>query len=264
MGRLGIVTVTRNDRAGLEATLESVLGQDRPPAELLVVDGASTDGTLDVLKRPGRPDWFRYRSEPDAGIYDAMNWGAQHVGGDLILFLNSGDVFKSRHTVADLEESERAHRWQWAYGDAELLGYEGRPGISLHQLKVLRWLRFRTGTQTVPHQATVMRHDLFAQLGGFDLGAGVSADQELLLRAWLRHRPYYLDRVIAVCDGGGVGSTQPVATLAHQMARHRRRNGAAFRPGVVDRGVEALSAIYSHLNTRTDRLIDAANRLRST
>lgn len=99
---VSVVTVVRNAAEALEGTIHSVLGQDYPASEYLIIDGASTDSTLDVIRRheAGIQRWI---SEPDLGIYDAMNKGTALATGDWILFMNAGDSFHSPDALSKLD-----------------------------------------------------------------------------------------------------------------------------------------------------------------
>ena len=98
---LSVVTVVRNGADRIARTVESVLAQDYPSIDYVVVDGASTDGTLEKLETgPWRGRIARVLSEPDRGIYDAMNKGLQLATGEFVLFMNCGDVFASATAVS--------------------------------------------------------------------------------------------------------------------------------------------------------------------
>lgn len=102
--KISVITVNRNNREGLQKTLESIASQTVRPFECIVVDGASTDGGAALLRAfDGIITWSV--SEPDKGIYQAMNKGVSHAGGDYCLFMNSGDCFASDTVLAALEET---------------------------------------------------------------------------------------------------------------------------------------------------------------
>ena len=96
-----IVTVTLNDKSGLIRTLESALSQSHRSFEIIVIDGSSSDGTPEYLASISARE-VRYLSEPDKGVYDAMNKGIDRARGSLIIFLNAGDVFLSPHALRTL------------------------------------------------------------------------------------------------------------------------------------------------------------------
>lgn len=103
--KISVITVNRNNREGLRKTLESVAAQTVRPFECIVFDGASTDGSAALLEEFAACITWSV-SEPDKGIYPAMNKGIAHAGGDYCLFMNSGDCFASDKVLAELEELE--------------------------------------------------------------------------------------------------------------------------------------------------------------
>ena len=89
---ISVITIARNCAGTIEATIQSVLGQTWTPLEYIIVDGGSTDGTVEIVRRFA-PRLARWVSEPDRGISDALNKGARLAQGDLLLFMNAGDTF---------------------------------------------------------------------------------------------------------------------------------------------------------------------------
>lgn len=98
-----IVTVVYNDVKNIRHTIESVLSQDYPSLQYIIIDGSSSDGTLDVVKEYSNN--LLYASEPDKGIYDAMNKGLLKCSGDYVIFMNSGDTFTNRTVLSNVEKA---------------------------------------------------------------------------------------------------------------------------------------------------------------
>lgn len=99
--RISVITVVFNDVGKIRKTIESAISQDWPDCEYIVIDGGSTDGTFEVIWEYSERISF-YSSEPDSGVYDAMNKGLRHSTGDWVVFLNSGDTFFSEKTLSDV------------------------------------------------------------------------------------------------------------------------------------------------------------------
>ncbi|MCR5470307.1 MAG: glycosyltransferase [Prevotella sp.] len=194
MIRITYVTITYNAAGVLQRTLDSVLSQDYPDITHLIIDGASTDGTLkmvdDYIERSNAADnghRIQVMSEPDEGIYDAMNKGLRSLDGDYVCFLNAGDFLPAADTVSKIvgyislaagEENMPAV----LYGDTDIVDGEGR---FLHHRRLsppenLSWKSFRQG-MLVCHQAFYARAD-FAIATPYDMQYRYSADVDWCIR----------------------------------------------------------------------------------
>lgn len=170
--RVSVITVTFNARDTVERTLVSVFGQKEVLTEVIVIDGASTDGTLEVLRRhEDRIDILC--SEPDSGIYDAMNKGVRKATGDYLLFMNSGDVFVDGSSLKKLvehacESSESVVFGGWAVDDG--MGQE-----RLRNPDLLKGL--------FNHQATLYSRSIHSWHGGYANIPGLTAADYLFFRS---------------------------------------------------------------------------------
>jgi len=178
---VSIVTVCLNDAAGLARTISSVARQTFSDYELVVVDGGSTDGSVDVVRANGAvvTDWV---SEKDAGIYDAQNKGVRRARGEWIIFLNAGDALASDDALARFFEGAPAE--DVLYGDVVWEEKDGRRRVDA-QPDVLT-LEFFMRTN-LPHQATAVRRALLERLGPYDTELRIAADYEFLLRSIVVH-----------------------------------------------------------------------------
>ena len=185
------VTITYNASAVLQRTLDSVLAQDYPDIVHLIIDGASTDDTLDLvnsyIERSNASDCghrVQVISEPDKGIYDAMNKGLRSVCGDYVCFLNAGDFLPTPETVSKIVEqvSEADCLPAVLYGDTDIVDGEGRflYHRRLSPPEHLTWKSFRQG-MLVCHQAFYARTD-FAIATPYDLNYRYSADVDWCIR----------------------------------------------------------------------------------
>jgi len=174
--RLSIVTVCLNDRAGLARTLDSVAAQGPGDFELVVVDGGSTDGSVEEAR--GRGGLVqRLVSEPDRGIYDAQNKGAGLATGEYLLFLNAGDRLAAPDALARLLAVPFAE--DLVYGDVVYSQAGHGRRVRPPDRPVLAYLM----KSILPTQATLWRRTLFDRLGRHDLSYRIAADYDLLLRA---------------------------------------------------------------------------------
>lgn len=203
--RLSVVTVVLNDLHGLIATCDSVAEQAQP-TEHVVVDGASQDGAQGWLRAwaaaaPGR----HYISEPDDGVYDAMNKGTQLSHGDLLLYLNAGDTLHAPSTLGAALAHQEAHDWRWGFGrihrvdDGRVVGHYGDQPYDF-------WAHLY-GASWIPHQAAFIRRDDVLRTGGYEDRFGVAADQHLLLKVASRATPAQIPVVVCDFQEGGLHTT---------------------------------------------------------
>jgi glycosyltransferase involved in cell wall biosynthesis len=175
---VSVVSVNLNDRAGLERTLASVGRQTYRDRESIVIDGGSTDGSVDVIRAHAGTvtDWV---SERDGGIFDAMNKGIRRARGTYVVFMNGGDEFSSDDALERFLAAGEP-REELLYSDAVVEHEDG----STHVWEVperLDWDFFmRT---TLPHQSSAFRRDLFDRVGLYDTRFRMGGDHELYLRA---------------------------------------------------------------------------------
>lgn len=175
-----IITVCFNARDVIEDTLQSVITQTYHHREYIIIDGGSTDGTLDIIRR------YQDRisvlvSEPDRGLYDAMNKGLALASGDYVCFLNAGDSFHEDDTLQQMVHTLRGKDLPGVmYGETRLVDSEGhfRRMRRLQTPEQLTWRSFRHG-MVVCHQAFFARRDLAEP---YDLTYKYSADFDWCIR----------------------------------------------------------------------------------
>lgn len=176
---VSIITIVKNGEKYLEQSIQSVINQSYYNIEYIVIEGDSTDGTLDIIRK--YEDRIAYWvSEPDEGIYDAMNKGIVLSTGDYINFMNSGDLFYDRKVVSNVV-SEVGEYVDIIYGNA-LVRYPGgfeRP----HKATPIKRIMFDLPT---PHQALFCKKVLFEKYGLFDASLKTSADFEWFIRILCR------------------------------------------------------------------------------
>ena len=160
--RLSIITINRNNAEGLRKTIESVVAQTLDDFEYIVIDGASTDGSVDVIRQyeDGISYWV---SEPDNGIYNAMNKGITQAKGEYLLFLNSGDSLVEKNTLQNV----------FCAGlDADIVygyQYDDINGKRHEELCLdVPYISFATLKEShIPHQSTFIRAELLKKNGGY-------------------------------------------------------------------------------------------------
>jgi glycosyltransferase involved in cell wall biosynthesis len=189
MIRITYVTITYNAAQVLQRTLDSVLSQDYPHIEHLIIDGASKDDTLKLVdayiaqsNAAENGHQIQVTSEPDKGIYDAMNKGLRSMSGDYVCFLNAGDFLPAPDTASKIAETVNGQLPAVLYGDTDIVDGEGR---FLHHRRLappenLTWKSFRQG-MLVCHQAFYARAD-YAIATPYDMQYRYSADVDWCIR----------------------------------------------------------------------------------
>ncbi len=184
--KISTVTVCRNSQATIAQAVASFLRQTHPDKELLVIDGGSTDKTVEIVSS-FQNDAIRIISEPDRGIYDAMNKGLASFSGDAIGFLNSDDAYSDPSVLARIAEA--LTRADAVYGDLVMIS-DHVTGTVVREWKATEFKpdAFRSGWMP-PHPTFYIRRELAARTGKFDLSYRISADYDFMLRAMELHHP---------------------------------------------------------------------------
>lgn len=207
--KLSIVTINRNNAAGLAKTLDSVRMQSFRDFEQIVIDGGSTDGSREILV--ARADALAYWvSEPDAGVYAAMNKGLKRARGEYVQFLNSGDCLASPSVLDSFFGGEKLGE-DLLYGDFQRVDVTRRlPSEQPRELTVMNCFR-----HAICHQSIFYKRELFDQLGPYDERLRIAADWGFNIRVLLagrstRHLP------VTVVQYEGAGISENLVAVARQ------------------------------------------------
>jgi len=193
--RFSIITPTHNPGQKLEETIKSVLSQKNELFEYIIVDGCSTDETLNIIRKyEGRIKWS---SQRDCGVYDAMNKGIKMAAGDYLYFLGAGDRLRE-NILEKVEKVIPDRRLIFIYGNVYLLDEKRKYLGKFDEAKISR--------ANICHQAVFYERTIFEVIGTYDLRYSLLADHALNLRCFgdKRIRKIYVDEVIADYEGGGI------------------------------------------------------------
>ncbi len=205
--RVSVVTVTYNAGESLEKTIQSVLSQSYADVEYLIIDGNSTDETIDVIKKY-EAELAYWVSEPDDGIYDAMNKAIDQASGRWINFMNAGDTFAHKETIAemlkDLEEDTDLYCGGIDFVD---------PSTSTSRYRAAHGLQNIWKTIPCWHQATFIKTALMKEYR-YATEYKIAADHEFFIRCHVNKKRFqFIDKVVATMMGGGLH--QQERTRAH-------------------------------------------------
>jgi glycosyltransferase involved in cell wall biosynthesis len=176
---LSVITVVYNGELFLEKTIQSILNQKKANFELIVIDGKSTDRTVEIIKRYEKSikNWI---SEPDNGIYDAMNKGINIANGDWIIFMNAGDIFANNNVLNNIFKTEFSSKIQIIYGQT-ILKYLNKE-LLIKNDKIHK-MHKQKGIVIINHQSTIIKLEAFNQIGKYDLRFDITSDNHWLNKA---------------------------------------------------------------------------------
>lgn len=213
--KITVITVSYNCVSTIEQTIQSVVGQTYPHMEYIIIDGGSTDGTVDIIKRYHDKIDF-WSSEPDDGIYDAMNKGVKQAHGNYVLFLGSDDCLVSSEIMAQVAQS---------LNSTEQIDILSAPVWAVDEQLCLQNLfenylddsRIDDG-RIIPHQGMLTKRELLQRMP-FDTTYRIAGDQDFLLKSYFDSsvRFKYVDFPIAFYSTGGVSSSAFTNTIRERL-----------------------------------------------
>lgn len=227
--KISIITVAYNSSTTIETTLDSVQAQGYPDLEYIVVDGGSTDATLDVVRNyPGLVT--QLISEPDRGIYDAMNKGVQRATGEVVGILNSDDFYHHSRVLHEVAEAFSADpELEVLMGDVDFVSDEDlQKPVRTYRATGFRPWMFRLGFMP-PHPAIFIRKSAYERVGLYKLGYRIAADFDFLVRLLLIDRAKYriagTQWVRMRTGGASTAGWKSNLISTREMLRSLRENG---------------------------------------
>lgn len=204
---ISIITATYNACQTIEAAIKSVINQTYPHIEYIIVDGGSTDGTIELIKRY-KPFIHHLISEPDNGIYDALNKGINMATGDIVGFLHADDILDNDSTIDIIMQMFSDKNVTGVYGDLEYVQHQDTEKVIRYwesepfkyQLLKLGWMP--------PHPTLFIRKTVYDTIGNFNLKFKIAADYDFILRCFsIPHYSFkYLPMVITRMRIGGASN----------------------------------------------------------
>ncbi|MBB6001477.1 glycosyltransferase family 2 protein [Arcicella rosea] len=232
--KISIITVSFNSAATIRQTIESVLAQDYPALEYIVVDGASKDGTVEILKSFG--DKIKFISEPDKGIYDAMNKGLKLATGDAIGTIGGDDFYPNNQIISEVAKAFIVSQADAVYGDIQFINPD-----DIHTI-VRYWKAGEYSRENwlngwmPPHLSFYLKKSAFEKYGNYITDFTCSGDYELMLRMLYKNKlsAYYLPLTLTTMRNGGTST----ASLKHR-----------YRANMEDRRAWRINNLKPHWYT---------------
>jgi glycosyltransferase involved in cell wall biosynthesis len=222
--KISIITASYNSAATIGDTLQSVSMQNYDNIEHIIVDGASSDNTLEIVGY--FPHVSKVISEKDNGIYDAMNKGVAQATGDVVGILNSDDVYADRHVISKVMSEFAKKNADVVYADLQYVKFNDLQKVTRtwHSGKFSK-RKFYYGWMP-PHPAFFVRREVYEKIGSFNSSLRSAADYEFMLRVLLKNdfKVSYIPQVLVKMRTGGMSN----ATLRHRL-RANREDREAWR-----------------------------------
>lgn len=252
MTKVSLITVTRNSAETIEDTLRSAAAQTHDNVERIIIDGASTDNTLEIVRKFSDSNWIII-SEPDEGIYDAYNKGITVSSGDVIAFLNSDDYYCSNTVIEEAVDVLKDQELSAVYADM----------IYVDRTNVLRPRRYWKGKQLnrahfsqgfhPGHPSLFLKRSVYAEVGMFDKDSfRMAADVEFMFRVFYKHQiqgKYVPKCWVHMRDGGLTGGNARSVKRQNDEILRAHRQYDSFYPWplfygrkILDRSLQRLRA----------------------
>ncbi len=231
--KFSIITATFNSEASVSETVHSLFGQTYENYELIVVDGASKDKTVEVIesisKKLSMEEKVRIISEPDKGIYDALNKGIARATGDVIAFLHADDVYASNDVLKNIADKFMQDDSEAVYGDLEYVAKDDlRKTIRYWQSGNYDESKLKNGWMP-PHPSFFVKRGVYEKFGNFDLQFRIAADYDFMMRVLYKGKiiTSYIPAVFVKMRVGGASnkSLKNIICKSREDLRAMKKNG---------------------------------------
>lgn len=228
--KISVITVCYNSQATIERSIQSVVDQQWPDVEHIVIDGGSNDGTLEILER-FRPHLASLVSEPDKGIYDAMNKGLARASGEVVCFLNADDQYADPTVLTEVAQQMRMHKLDALVADVGFFK-AGEPTRMIRRYRSDRFSPQKLAWGWMPaHPGFFLKREVAQRVGLFKTDYRIAGDYEFVVRAFHGHQLRYrhLPRVLVHMQAGGASNKgwRAKILLNLEVLRACRENGVS-------------------------------------
>lgn len=226
---VSIITVCFNSEKTIEDTIKSVISQNYDNIEYLIIDGLSTDNTLDIVRKYNEKSDIKFNiiSEKDDGLYDAMNKGIKLCNGEIIAIINSDDFYTDENVISDVVKQFKTDNAEIVYGNLNFVDEQDKYKI------VRKWIaksgKFNQGWNP-PHPTTFVKKSVYDKFGVFETKFKIAADYDILYRFIEKYKvkTSYINRYLVDMRMGGE-STKSIKNIIkgnREIAQSLKENGA--------------------------------------
>ncbi len=245
--KISIITSVYNNKETIAEAIESVLSQTYDNIEYIVVDGASTDGTLDVIEKYVKKI-DTLVSEPDNGIYDGLNKGVALATGDVVGFLHSDDLFEDAHVVEKIADAFKKMHVDSIYGDLTYVRKEDTGNIvRFWKSGVFTPGKLKRGWMP-PHPTFYVKREVYEKYGAFDTGFKIAADYDTVLRFLGREKisTHYIPEVLVKMRVGGASNKnlKNLVQKSREDLRAMKNNGVGHAGSLFVKNVSKVPQFF--------------------
>ena len=230
--RVSIITVVYNNVEYIGDAIQSVLSQDYDNVEHIVIDGGSTDGTIDIINKY-KDEISLFISEPDKGIYDALNKGVIHASGDVVAILHSDDQFCDSYVVSDIMKQMGKSKAEFCFSDMIIVDSLSGKVLRYYMANYFKRWMFRIGWMP-PHPTCFISKSLFDEFGMYSTEYKIGGDFDFLVRIFYGRsiRWTYLNRItVRMLQGGASNSGwRSKKLIINEIDRSLKFNGVWSLP----------------------------------
>ena len=227
MKKVSIITVCYNSINNIQRVFESINSQNYPNIEYIVIDGGSTDGTVEVIEEFS-DKISKFVSEPDSGIYDALNKGIEISSGEVIAILHSDDEYCNKNVVSDVMSHMIGSKSEFCFSDAVIVDNSSGKILRYYMANYFSKWMFRIGWMP-PHPTCFIKRSLFDEFGLYSTDYKIAGDFDLLVRFFYgrKIRWSYLNQVSIKMSGGGVSNSgwKSKRLIFNEISRSLKSNG---------------------------------------
>jgi glycosyltransferase len=245
-----IITVVYNNHQTISDALESVLNQNYSPLEYFIIDGESTDGTLDIIKRY-QDKIKKIVVEPDEGIYDALNKGLRLAQGEIIGLLNSDDLYIDNNVLIKVAAIFKNYpEIDIVYGDLVYVKAKDIYKTVRYWTSKPYYETFFEDGEIPPHPSVFVRKRVYEQIGGFNTDLKFASDYEFILRALKRYRfkSYYYNEILVRMRLEGVSNKSWINRIKGNLEIYRAWKLNSFSPPARFWFLRFFKKILQYLN----------------
>jgi glycosyltransferase involved in cell wall biosynthesis len=258
--KISVITATFNSAKTLEATIQSIVAQQYPKLEFIIIDGRSTDGTLEIIKNHAQYI-TRWVSGKDRGLYDAMNKGIELSTGEMVAFLNSDDVYINSPLQAVAEKARKNPEADVVYANA-IIESNVRPTYLYKSIYPITKNDFwRT---PIIHPAMFTKRSALKKVGCFSINYRISADYELILKLFLAKCTFcYCDATWASMQGGGLSEQKWVLGMKeiYSILRTNHQLNAFLATMLVWCYIKTKGTMFLEKNNSLKGILDLHRKL---